>query len=104
MAGTLKVTYKTAWFMEHRLREAMRAGDLSPMGGSGKIVEIDETLQGRVAGAPDPGVRTVSIRIGADRAHSVERDGQARSFHINNATMATSPPRHSRPTSTAKLR
>src|SRR5271165_2081746 len=44
------VTYQTAWFMEHRIREAMRDGDLSPMGGSGSIIEADENLyrpQGR---------------------------------------------------------
>jgi len=41
---TLKVTYKTAWFMTHRLREAMRDGNLEPLGGKGKIVESDETF------------------------------------------------------------
>src|ERR1700749_613248 len=46
---TLKVTYKTAWFMMHRIREAMRTGGLGPMGGPGKTVEIDETAQGKVA-------------------------------------------------------
>jgi len=44
---TLTITYKTAWFMEHRLREAMRSGDLAPMGGAGGIVEADETFIGR---------------------------------------------------------
>src|ERR1700732_3707838 len=44
---TLKVTYKTAWFMEHRLREAMRSGALAAMGGIGGIVEADETFIGR---------------------------------------------------------
>src|SRR5258708_17568924 len=43
---TLKVTYKTAWFMEHRLREAMREGHFV-MGGEGKTVEIDETYVGK---------------------------------------------------------
>ena len=44
---TLKVTYKTAWFMEHRLREAMRVLHPSePLGGEGKTVEIDETFVG----------------------------------------------------------
>jgi transposase-like protein len=42
---TLKITYKTAWFMEHRLREAMREGHFA-MGGEGKTVEIDETYVG----------------------------------------------------------
>src|SRR5437764_6160412 len=44
---TLKVTYKTAWFMEHRLREAMRVlHPTEPIGGEGKIVEIDESYVG----------------------------------------------------------
>src|SRR5271157_6073957 len=46
----LGVTLKTAWFMGHRIREAMRDGDFSPMGGAGGIVEIDETYIGRKAG------------------------------------------------------
>src|SRR5680860_126507 len=36
---TLGVTVKTAWFMSHRIREAMRSGDLSPMGGEGKTLK-----------------------------------------------------------------
>ena len=40
---TLGVTLKTAWFMSHRIREAMRSGELAPMGGLGSIVEADET-------------------------------------------------------------
>jgi transposase-like protein len=40
---TLGVTLKTAWFMSHRIREAMRSGALEPMGGAGKVVEADET-------------------------------------------------------------
>ncbi len=40
----LGVTLKTAWFMGHRIREAMRDGSLAPMGGGGGIVEADETL------------------------------------------------------------
>lgn len=43
---TLEVTYKTAWFMAHRIREAMRSGDLAPFGGAGGIVEVDETFIG----------------------------------------------------------
>lgn len=47
---TLGVTLKTAWFMGHRIREAMRIGSLTPpMGGEGKIVEIDETIYGRAS-------------------------------------------------------
>jgi transposase-like protein len=46
---TLGVTLKTAWFMSHRIREAMREGSLSPatpMGGEGQVVEADETYVG----------------------------------------------------------
>jgi transposase-like protein len=43
---TLKVTYKTAWFMEHRLREAMRDLCPAPLGGEGKTVEMDESFVG----------------------------------------------------------
>lgn len=47
----LEVTYKTAWFLAHRVREAMRSGDLAPFGGNGGIVEVDETFIGRVKGS-----------------------------------------------------
>jgi transposase-like protein len=44
----LGVTPKTAWFMSHRIREAMRSGDLAvPFGSGGGIVEVDETFIGR---------------------------------------------------------
>ena len=46
----LGVTYKTAWFMSHRIREAMIPGDNGPMGGDGGVVEADETFIGRVPG------------------------------------------------------
>src|SRR3954470_2156105 len=42
----LKVTYKTAWFMEHRIREGMRNDAPEGLGGEGKIVEADETYFG----------------------------------------------------------
>src|ERR1700704_41505 len=45
---TLGITYKSAWFLHHRIMEAMREGglDLLPMGGAGQIVEADETYFG----------------------------------------------------------
>src|SRR5215213_8917233 len=52
---TLGVTLKTAWFMGHRIREAMRDGDLAPFGGGGGVngvVEADETFIGREPGVP----------------------------------------------------
>lgn len=42
----LEITYKSAWFLAHRIREAMREGDLAPFGAGGGIVEIDETFIG----------------------------------------------------------
>lgn len=48
----LGVTLKTAWFMSHRIREAMRCGRLAPMGSGGGVVEIDETFIGRDPDAP----------------------------------------------------
>lgn len=44
---SIGVTYKTAWFMWHRIREAMREGVMSPMGGNGGVVEADETFIGQ---------------------------------------------------------
>jgi transposase-like protein len=43
---TLEVTYKTAWFLAHRIREAMRSGELAPFGSDGGAVEVDETFIG----------------------------------------------------------
>src|SRR3974377_126362 len=43
----LGISYKSTWFMMHRLREAMRSGGLEPLGGRGKGVEADETYFGR---------------------------------------------------------
>jgi transposase-like protein len=72
-------SYRTAWFMAHRIREGMRSGDLAPMGGSGSIVEIDETFIGR---KPD-----VELKQGIGHKHAVltlvERGGSARSFHVD---------------------
>lgn len=46
----LRCSMKTAWHLTHRIREAMREGGFSPMGGEGEIVEIDETFIGRKEG------------------------------------------------------
>lgn len=47
LSRMLGVTQKTAWFMSHRIREAMRpAGGEPPLGGEGKVVEADETFIG----------------------------------------------------------
>src|ERR1700691_2617510 len=55
----LRVTYKTAWFMTHRIREAMRADSLAPpLGGEGKVVEADETYFGEIPEAKRPNTKT----------------------------------------------
>lgn len=47
---TLEITYKSAWFLLHRIREAMRSDDSSPFGGNGGCVEVDETFIGHLKG------------------------------------------------------
>ena len=49
---TLGVTLKTAWFLSHRIREAMREGGLAPFGSNGGTVEVDETFIGQEEGVP----------------------------------------------------
>src|SRR5438309_12052674 len=44
MHRTLKVDYKTAWFMEHRIRECMDDDASGPIGGEGKTIEADESF------------------------------------------------------------
>ena len=44
----LEITYKSAWFLAHRIREAMREGRVGQFGGDGGIVEVDETFIGRL--------------------------------------------------------
>lgn len=80
---TLGVTLKSAWFMAHRIREAMRAGGLAPpMGGSGGIVEVDETFVGKKTGvvAGHGGYRHKMVVLTL-----VDRGGEARSFQIDRA-------------------
>jgi transposase-like protein len=48
----LEITYKSAWFLAHRIREAMRSGDLAPFGQGGGDVEVDETYIGHIPGTP----------------------------------------------------
>jgi transposase-like protein len=81
---TLGITLKSAWFLGHRIREAMRSGDLAPMGGPGTIVEIDETFIGQKEDMPK--------RRGFAHKHAVlslvERGGKVRSFHVAGTSAA----------------
>jgi transposase-like protein len=83
---TLKITYRSAWFMTHRIREAMRRGGmLSPMGGFGKVVEVDETFIGTKEGGQPAAGRGYQHKMAV--LTPVSRDGEARSFHIDQADM-----------------
>jgi transposase-like protein len=82
----LGVTYKTAWFMCHRIREAMTPSNPAPLGtGPDSVVEADETYVGgkarnRATRKPAPKKAVVAL---------VERDGEVRSFHVANVNAKT---------------
>src|SRR3954447_19051715 len=96
---SLGIKYQSAWFMAHRIREAMRDGGLlPPMGGNGGIVEADETYYGPVeerrpsAQRGDrPFTKGGKVGVGGKRAivALVERDGNVRTFHVAVADKAT---------------
>jgi transposase-like protein len=98
---SLSCQYNTAWFMFHRIREAMSRGglDLPPLGGEGGIVEADETYYGPIEKAK---VRsnTTSGRPFTKKGKTgpankrpivalVERGGRARTFHVATADKQT---------------
>ncbi|MEW9920031.1 IS1595 family transposase [Marimonas sp. MJW-29] len=86
---TLGVTLKTAWFMSHRIREAMRSGDLAPMGGGGGIVEADETFIGHDPDAPKRKEKQRGWAHKMKVLSLVERDtGKARSFVVDKVNSA----------------
>ena len=86
LSRMLGVSYKTAWFLSHRIREGMRPASMTPMGGSGKAVEVDETYIGQVEGHPER-------RFGGANKNMVltlvERGGSARSFHTDGHSVAS---------------
>ncbi len=95
---TLGVTLKTAWFMSHRIREAMRDGALGPLGGEGQVVEADETYFGRKENERE--MRTSGKAYGRSKkgrgpankraiVSLVERGGSVRSFHVPSADKFT---------------
>jgi hypothetical protein len=89
----LEVQYNTAWFMSHRIREAMRTGGFGPMGGEGEIVEVDETIYGRADTHPK-GRRKDPKRKITNSAHKnvivslVQRNGGVRSYHVAGSTVS----------------
>lgn len=82
----LGITYKSAWFMAHRIREAMKDSFTGPLGGEGEIVQADETYTGNSK-------RAKSYKKGLRHKRSVvalvEPKGKARVFHVKAATAET---------------
>jgi transposase-like protein len=82
---TLGVTYKTAWFMAHRIRESMRDLNPGPLGGENKVVEADETYVGgkaknRAYAAPPTKEPVFAL---------VEREGRVRAAHVSHISAKT---------------
>jgi transposase-like protein len=98
---SLGITYQSAWFMCHRIREAMKDGGLGSFGGSGTIVEADETYYGNIdAGKVKSKTMTTRGRPFTKRGRTgpsnkravvslVERGGKVRSFHVGVADKPT---------------
>ncbi|MFG1358821.1 IS1595 family transposase [Xanthobacter pseudotagetidis] len=92
----LGITYKTAWFMAHRIREAMRedVATAGPLGGEGKVVEADETYFGKTDIQPKTRTSGKPFSKGGRRGPTgkravvglVERGGKVRTFHVEKAT------------------
>ena len=92
MARMLGVTYKTAWFMMHRIREAMKDTHPGPLGGLGETIEADETyIGGKIKNRSNKQRRNMIAQEGRGPFRDkepvvalVERGGRVRSFHVAN--------------------
>jgi transposase-like protein len=87
MHRVLEVQYKTAWFLCHRIREAMRTGgELDVFGAGGGSVEVDETYIGREPGSPKKRGFGHKMKV----LSLIDRDtGQARSIVVDRVNKAT---------------
>jgi transposase-like protein len=93
---TLLITYRSAWFMAHRIREAMKDGGMGgPLGSGGGIVEVDETAFGKLEGAPNRFLHRGASRrkpYGPNYTNTVltlvERGGSSRTFHVDGRASA----------------
>jgi transposase-like protein len=87
LSRMLGITYKSAWFMGHRIREAMKNDYAHALGGQGPV-EADETFVGNKRGAKK--------RCGYAHKNAVlslvERNGEVRSFHVPNVSAKTLKP------------
>jgi transposase-like protein len=79
-------SYRSAWFMCHRIREAMTPAKVGPIGGENKVVESDETVIGGKAKnrafAKKPPQKHTVVAL-------VDRDGESHSFHVANVKAKT---------------
>lgn len=86
---TLNITYKSAWFLAHRIREAMKDTDPTLLGGEGQVIEADETFigQGRSIFYNDKGWQLERGTGGKQKVLAlVERGGKARSINAAHLT------------------
>jgi transposase-like protein len=83
----LGISYKSTWFMMHRIREAMRDNTPTAMGGEGKIIQADETYYGNTS------KRAKGYKKGHRHKSSVialvEPKGRVRAFHAKKANAET---------------
>lgn len=92
LSRTLNVTYKTAWFVAHRIREAMADHDPEPFGGKGRVVEVDEMFQGPSNDVFVSGKGWQKKRgTGSKRKiiSLIERGGRAKSVKVADLTLPT---------------
>jgi transposase-like protein len=96
---SLGITYKSAWFLAHRIREAMKPVDPPPLGGEGKVIEADETYLGPEAPGlhakdnwyfdNEKGWQQKVVDKKQKIVTLVERGGAAVSIHVNRLNLAT---------------
>jgi transposase-like protein len=86
LSRILEIQYNSAWFLSHRIREAMRDGDLAPFGGNGGVVEVDETFIGHLKGTEKKRAFHHKMKVLA----LVDRDsGKARTMVVDNVRAET---------------
>ena len=95
IARNIGVSYKTAWFMMHRIREAMKETDAGPLGGYGSTIEADETYVGGKAKNRKAKQQALRVNMRWSMGDKqpvvalVERGGKVRSFHVARVTGET---------------
>ena len=85
LSRALEVDYKSAWFLAHRLREAMRDGTLAPMGGGGNLSNLTKPTSAAWKVFPSSATAAHNKNVVLTL---VERGGPARSFHVASTSVA----------------